>query len=371
MAYAKLVFSASATVQQKLKEIANVCTGGITSNTQLQFANTQQSIVISTEPAGWTTADANSALETGATATKNQYRLSAPCVDTSKTKYCELSALTVESVTPGSGANSQIVFNTRPAVGATTGFLWIPIGTGVSANTLVNPVYFFNSGGVFNGGFTTISYAPGRLSSTTTEYHISVTNRKLIVFSASGSLGPSIIMNLEFPENVQTTSANNLPFININMAIASTDSSPTGSTLILLPNFLSRSGGTGGSTIYRHAWFTNWYDSISKTRQTQLAGYAGTTFTGYLNPYYISVNPSLSVNSSGSSVYPLIEFIDVRYSRAEGIHNYSTLTDTFYTYRSSTYSASGDEITVGSDTYVTLTFGSSTANYKTICVKKA
>ena len=196
-------------------------------------------------------------------------------------------------------------------------------------------------------------------------------NRKLIVFSASGSLGPCIVMNLEFPENIQTTSANNLPFININMAIASQDSDPTGSNLILLPNYLSRGAATGGSTIYRHAWLTNWYDSISKTRQTQLAGYAGTTFAGYLNPYYISVNPSLSVNSAGTSVYPLIEFVDVRYSRGEGIHNYSTLTDTFYTYRSSSYSASGDEITVGSDTYVTLTLGSSTANYKTICVKKA
>lgn len=358
MAYAKLVFSGSATVQQKLKEIANVCTGGITSTSQLQFANATQSIIVNTEAAGWSIVDANSALESGSTATKNQYRLSAPCVNTNKTKYCELSALASVTISTPTGGNTA-VFNTRPGANATTGYLWIPIGSSVSANTLVNPVWFYNAGGTLNGGFNPTAYSP-YLSTSTTEYHISVTNRKLIVFGVGGF--QSIIMNLEFPENIQTSTNDNLPFININLSLPATANVGT----IMLPNYISTVTNSQSPILYRNAWLTNWYDITTKTRSTVNAG-------GFLDPYYISVAPSQTVTSAGTTVYPLLEFVDVRTSKGEGIHNYSTLTDTYYTFRTSVYNAIGDEITVGADTYVVLSIGptSAGAGNRAICVKKA
>jgi hypothetical protein len=351
MAYARLIFSGTVTVQQKLKEIANVCTGGITSNTQLEFANTSQSIVISTEPAGWTIADANSSIESTGTATKVQYRLSSPCVNTSKTKYCELSALASQTL-----STSGTVFNTRPAAAATTGYLWVPIGSAVSANTLTNAVWYFNSYGPTGGSASTTVYNPS-LSSTVTEYFISVTNRKLIVFASSGGNGPAIIMNLEFPETTYTTTWGNLPLINIFMNDSSRPApvaEPQGTNYIL----------SNGQSVYRTSWLTNWYDlSLSARAQTR-ADIAS-------SQYYIVNPPSLTVNSAGTSVYPLYPFIDTRTSKGEGIHNYTTLTNTYYTYRSAAYTAVGDEITVGSDTYVVLTIGSATTYNRCICIKKA
>ena len=92
MAYARLAFSYTATVQQKLKDIAKFCTGAVASVTDLEFATQNQSTVVTTEPAGWTMADAASALESSGVATIVEYRLQAPCVNTSKIKYCALSA---------------------------------------------------------------------------------------------------------------------------------------------------------------------------------------------------------------------------------------------------------------------------------------
>jgi len=138
MAYARLIFPYTATVQQKLKDIAKFCTGATTSTSNLEFATQNQSTVVTTEPAGWTMADAASALESSGTATITEYRLQAPCVDTSKIKYCALSAWT-------SATLRQSTNNTRPGAAATTGFLYIPIGTSVSGNALVNPIWYFGT----------------------------------------------------------------------------------------------------------------------------------------------------------------------------------------------------------------------------------
>jgi len=351
MAYARLIFSSSVTVQQKLKEIANVCVGGITSNTQLEFANTSQSIVINTEPAGWSIADANSAIEATNTATKVQYRLSAPCVNTGKTKYCELSALASQALT-----TSGTAVNTRPAAAATTGYLWVPIGSAVSANTLTNAIWYFNSYSPTGGTATTTVFNPN-LSSTVTEYFISVTNRKLIVFASSGGNGPAIIMNLEFPETSHTTTWGNLPFINI---FLNDSSRPAPISEPQSTNYIN----SNSQSVYRTAWFTNWYDITTATRAQVRADQA-------LGQFYMPNPPSLTINSSGTSLYPLYPFVDTRMSKGEGFHNYSSLTNTYYTYRTAAYTTSGDEITVGSDTYVVLTIGSATTYNRCICIKKA
>jgi hypothetical protein len=361
MAYARLIFSTSATVQQKLKEITNICVGGITSNTQLEFANTQQSIVITTEPAGWTIADANSAIESAGVATKVQYRLSSPCVNPSKTKYCELGAVTDSLLGPNQGTRT----NTRPAADATAGHLWIPIGTGVSANTLTNAIWYYNAwvntaAGVNYQGVIYDVF----LSSSFTEYFVSVTNRKLIVISngvsyASTTNGPAVIMNLEFPETTHTTMWSNLPFINIFMNDSTrTLGGDTASTNIIT--------GSTNTSVFRSAWLTNWYDMTTGTR-------AATKADQILAQYYMPNIPSRSITSSGTTVLPLCEFIDIRSSKGEGVHNYSTLTNTYYTYKTPNYVACGDEAVIGSDTYVLITIGgnTSTSYLRTIAIKKA
>ena len=95
MAYARLFFPSAGITsipQKRLKDIAKFCTGAVSSVADLEFAFQANSTVITTEPAGWTMADAASALESTGVATITEYRLQAPCVNTSKIKYCALSA---------------------------------------------------------------------------------------------------------------------------------------------------------------------------------------------------------------------------------------------------------------------------------------
>jgi hypothetical protein len=357
MAYAKLVFPSTATVGQKLKEIAKICSGATTSTADLEFATQASSIVISTEPAAWTLADAASALEASGTATRTSYRLSAPCVDTSKTKYCEIGAWSLW--TCNNQANNA---NTRPSATGQSGFLWAPIGTGTSGTALSNPVWYPANLQDVNGS-SAFTYASINLGSTSTTFYVSVTARKLIIFGLTNpqTVGHRVmVMNLEFPETPHTVLWNNLPFINIHGSILTNNNAGN-----LSVNYLGDTTGTTNAILYKAAWLTDWYSTADATRARRRAD----TLT--LPNIYSTVIPSMTINANGTAAYPLVPLMDVRTAVGEQVHNYSSLTNTYWTYRSSTYATDDDEITVGSDTYVVLNLGDSTANYRALALKKA
>jgi len=340
MAFARLIFPVGTTVQQKLKDIAKICTGATTTTANLEFASQTNSTVVSTESAGWTLADAASAFEANGTATNTSYRLSSPCVNTSKTKYCELSAW----VNQGYAANG-IIANTRPAAAATTGYMYIPIGTGVSANALVNPIWYLGTVYNNNGSGVFTAYAVDLSNTTSTlEYFVSVSARKLVVVAA----GSTAIMNLEFPETAHTTQWNNLPLININIGSPQTVNNIATPTVAAYPaNYVFLGGAIAGFYFYQSSWFTNWYSVVDGLRSVYRSA------DDCLKSYYMPTPPSRGTNASGNSVFPLNPFIDIRHTRGEGTHNYSALTDVYYTTRIGTYTGRGEEIVApNGDTYV-------------------
>lgn len=353
MAYAKLTFSSTATVQQKLKDIAKVCTGAATSTAGLEFAIRAESEVVNLEPAGWTMADASSALETTGTATINEYRLQSPCVNTNKIKYCALTVYSSASIALGAVANTQ---NTRPTSGATVGFLWAPIGSGVSANTLQNPGFvpllFSNYTSVPN----TLTVSNRINIGTALEFFINVTNRKLILFTFAAPSIAQIILNLEFPETVHTTTNNNLPLINIstiNFTSSNTNTIVVNGSNPALP-------GASGGTLNKSAYFTNWFSATTRARSNILADDG-------LQLHWLPTVPSSTVAANGTPAFPLLPIIDVRTTIGEGIHDYSALTDTYQSFRTSTYNMFGDEFSYLGTTYVFFTIGSN----RIIVVKKA
>jgi hypothetical protein len=352
MAYAKLTFSSTATVQQKLKDIAKVCTGAATTVADFEFAVQGASEIVTTEPAGWTMADAASALETSGTSTINEYRLQSPCVNNSKIKYCALTVYASNSATPGAGATIQ---NTRPAAAATTGHLWAPIGTGVSANALQNPGFvaaqFYNTQGTAR-----IMTVSNRIPlGTATEIFISVTNRKLILFTFTSAVS-YIIMNLEFPETLHTNSNNNLPLINITAdSFTDTNSVGTitnGNTAVITAN--------ANAELVKSAYLANWFSAITRTRSNTLADDG-------LQLHWLPTVPAATISSAGVPLFPLLPIIDVRTTIGEGVHDYSALTETYQSFKTSAYNMYGDEFAYLSNTYVFFTIGAN----RIIAVKKA
>lgn len=350
MAYATLAFASTVSVAQKLKDIVKVVTGAATSVGQLEFATQAASEIINTEPAGWTLADAASALEVSGTATKTEYRVSAPCVDSSKTKFAAL------SLRDRSFNNNQTTLTVpRPTASGTSGVMYIPIGTGTSGTALQNlcgePLTMTDVSGTSAWSFTAL-----HMGTAGTTYYISVSARKLVVVAPSNQATGnfSTFMVLEFPETPATVSYNNIPFAQLqyyNPRTANTGDYDFDSI---------GSGQTGAeNAVYRGVGFTNWYRSTTFTRVSR---FTDTEFTSDF--VFFPTVPAVVTNPvGGGSLYPLLPIIDIRSAYGEGIHYYSSLTDVYYTATGIT----GDTITVGGDTYVICTLGGS----RSICLKKA
>jgi len=170
------------------------------------------------------------------------------------------------------------------------------------------------------------------------------------------------MMNLEFPETKSTIAYSNLPFINL--ALSATETSPTNGGVLSSGNTTSETAAAT-TTIYRSAWFTNWYDPTTATRVQRSAD------TGFLG-YYLPTTPTITLNSSNAVSHTLLPIIDIRYGVGDGIHNYSSLTDVYQVSRTPNYGGAGDESTLSNgDTYVFLTIGIASQDVKTIAIKKA
>lgn len=346
MTYAVLSFASTVTAGQRLKDMAKVITGAATSVTDLEFATQASSEIIAAESAGWTLADADSALEASGTATKVEYRFSAPCVNTNKTKYAAIAAYALYyRLTTGT------VTNTKVASNSTTGYLYLFGGGGVSGGALLNP-------GVLPLTFTSINqndmyYYPAINIGSAAQYIISVTNRKIIILgpSASSASINSLQSILEFPETSSAIVSPNTPSVSYNYYA---QTATTNSSVVTATSFST--DANVDNFVYKLTALINWYRYSSNNRTTRVAEDA-------TNFMYCPTVPVAGIDpATGLTQNPLIPLLDFRQAFGEGTHDYSSLTNLYFT-RSINHL---DTITVGGDTYVSLR-----VNDRSFCVKKA
>jgi hypothetical protein len=354
MAYAKLVFPAGTFALKKLKEIARFATGVVTSTSNLEFADQSLSEIVITDAPGWTL-QAQS-FEATNTATATQYRLTAPCVDSSKNKAVLMGTYSLRTLSADYNTSAAYA---APATAATTAFLWFQMGSSWTGSTLNNPTTIWQSvtrradvGGL---GYRN---DPGvGLSSDT--IHVFSSARKLIIFGIESSGNVSMASILEFKETAHTTKNNNIPAMCSNANRFDADSPAVTVPTVLL------SMGQIFNVYYSHQ-LVNWHVPALGTRATR-----NESDYGINNLEFFTSPANLNITSTGTTAYPLIPFTDIRTIYGEGIHNYSDLTDFYITYRGAAYTSQGDTLTVGSDTYVVLQCGPATANYRAFAVKKA
>jgi hypothetical protein len=246
-----------------------------------------------------------------------------------------------------------------PSTSATSAFLWFQMGSSWTSTTLNNPTTIWQSATrpTSPGGYG-YRNDPGVGLSSDTIYVFS-SARKLIIFGIESSGNVSMASILEFKETAHTTKNNNIPAMCSNANRFDADSpAVTVSTVAL-------SMGQIFNVYYSHQ-LVNWHVPALGARATRNASDYGVN-----NVEFFTSPANLNITSTGTAAYPLIPLTDIRTIYGEGIHNYSDLTDFYITYRGAAYSAQGDTLTVGSDTYVVLQCGPATANYRAFAVKKA
>lgn len=353
MAFAKLVFPSGTLPLRKLKEIARFATGVVTGSSDLEFADTSLSEIVVTEPAGWTL-QAQS-FEASGTATSGSYRLTAPCVDTGKNKAVLMGTYTARSV-GGSSINTPVSYTT-PTSGSASAFMWFQLGSSWSGSTLNNPVIIPTSVTRIAGSGTETRIDP-MVSLVSDIIYISSTARKLIVFGIESTGRVDIASVLEFKETAHTTKNNNIP------ALCSLSSRFDADSPTVMATNLTGAGAT--QTVYYSHQLANWFVPALGTRTSRHESDYGIN-----NVEFFTSPGSLNVTAAGSPAYPLIPLISNRNVYSEGIHNYSTLTDFYITYRGSSYAGNGDVVNLSGQDYVVLQCGPATANYRAFAVKKA
>lgn len=356
MAYAKLVFPAGTFALKKLKEIARFATGAITTTANLEFADQALSEVVITDPAGWSLQ--SQSFEATNTATASQYRLTAPCVDSSKNKAVLMGTYSAKQLTTP-GGNSAITSYSAPNSTATTAFLWLQMGSSWSGSTLNNPTTLWQSiqGNTFGSAGTLIRNDPGVGLSSDTIY-VTASARKLTIFGVESSGVVSMASILEFKETAHTTKNSNVPALCSNSARFDADSP------VVTVAAIAATGNATYNVYYSHQ-LVNWYVPALGTRALRNASDYGVN-----NLEFFTSPATLNITAAGTTAYPLIPITDIRTIYGEGIHNYSDLTDFYITYRGVSYADQGDTLNVGGTTYVVLQCGPATANYRAFAVKK-
>ena len=361
MAYAKLVFPSGTYALKKLKEIARFATGQISSVSSLEFANQSLSEIVVIDEPGWSLQ--SQTFETTGVATQNGYRLTAPCVNTSKNKCVYMDTYVERGY---SNLTTAWTYTTRPSSTATAGNVILRLGSSWSGTTLNNITSRPNQ---FNGyhasgiPFNTVEHAyfMGTSLADTTIY-IFCSSRKLIIFAPEASGRCDYTSVLEFPETVHTSRHNNVPAVVSAVRYASSDSPYKFSSIA---DTTSTSVGNGAQYNYYYIHqLTNWYNPTLNTRAMR-----GLYDWGTNNIEFFST-PNMNITSSGQAAYPLIPIVDIRTIYGEGIHNYSELTKMYITYRDASYAGHGDTLSVDGMDYSIVQVGDSTSNYRAFAIKK-
>jgi hypothetical protein len=355
MAYAKLTFTAGTHVLKKLKEIVRFATGAITTTADLQHADPGTSEILISDAPGWTLE--SQTLEASGTATASLYRLTAPCVNSLKSKCIEIRSRTSRDLTITDTNGVTSYFYATSGSTDTTGFIALSMGDSWTGVTLNNATAYI-TGGKATTRTGTVSVPGASLSNTI--IYVFCSARKLIIFCPESDGKSHCSSILEFPETTFSLKHDNLPAILSEFKFADSDRTPKMSPTT---NFFNDMTVATLDYPYKH-FFTNWYNNELNTRENRSIWDYGISTLEFFT------TPVLTRNSAGTSAYPLLPLVDVRVVYGEGIHNYSSLTGMYMTYRAAAYAGQGDTLTVGAEEYVVLQVGNATANYRAFAIKK-
>lgn len=365
MAYAKLIFPAGLTAVKKLKDIARFCAGA-TSLSSFEFIDSVNSEIVVTEPHGWSIVSSISSLEAVGAATKAEYCLQSTSVG-GKTIYCALSTKNT-AVTPQLWGAGTPYDYPRPGASSTDACLIAAIGTDIDVgnSTIQNKSwdmqgFITNVAGTYY--FMTAANGAGAYLNANV-YYIRVTKSGLIIVSQGIDSNTSFTSVLEFPETEHTLRTGNLPYLSFSACACNVDSFYSAGSFSWTDNACTTgrpNANAANFVLDMNAQFTNWRQANGGlTKFTPAVWNLSNVNARYS---YDCVNsPSLTITSTGQSAYSLVPIIGNRSLVNEGVHDYSTLSKLYQTFWSSGDYTNGNELTVGSDTYVLFVSNRASAN---------
>ena len=378
MAYAKLIFPTGLTAVKKLKDIARFCAGE-SNLSNFEFIDKINSEIVVIEPFGWSMVSSLSALEAPGTATRTEYCLQTTSTS-GKTVY---GALSTRALTNGGGMGvwwgSGTSFTIgRPTTSATDAALICAVGTGIDAvnSTIANKSYDLKNFTTATSGstFAFISAITGTVQLNANTYYVRVTSSCLMIIgSMSTEASIAFTSILEFPETDHTIRNALTPYMTYSGCYGNMDPYNSGATSW---NGSTNSINLGNSSpsFGIHAHFTNWTGANNTLLSLTPAVINLQTASRYV--YGLVNSPSLTVDSSGNSCYSLVPIIGNRTSLNEGFHDYSSYSKVYQSYWSTGDYSAGNELTVGTDTYVLACICSAAASPKAtysrqLAIKKA
>jgi hypothetical protein len=357
MGFAKLSYANNGTVLSTtvLHDIVGCITGNFTSTDQLKGAIKEQSEIITGNTGHWKMEFPMITLPENPVNTYTSWVLSAPCVDTDKTKYIRLCNYSSAGVGNGyilanSGGTGALNSYFLPANGSssTTQYsgIYLQAITGASSETAVsNPTYY-------NFSINNNSRGPVMNIMNGSVLYISWSARHIVIWSSTsgflstttGGTTPLLIAYFEYPEtelNQSTTATPTIYFLdrNANFSAGITQYSGFEVTTyavgaMLIPQYYSTSTNSTTPLCFSSPLNTN--DRICST-------ISNTAFINYSAP---------TITSTGANSAMMVPIIVSPMSKNYPPMYLSEYSNVFLA--SSSLGTAGDTVTVGNDEYVLL-----------------
>lgn len=340
MGYAKLTFTTATQTSNALYDIVRVVTGAVTNTSGLTYATAATSEIVNTRAENW--AVTYGTVDPATTA----YVLEEDCLTAGKKHYVHFQS--------GSGT---AIPGTATFATANAGICLSTCSAAVSANSVSNETHYCSG--------TTITQAPTSMICVTagspsiylswSRYHLIIYG--LVGYGSAARSGTAFFGSFEYPENSLTQFTNTAPIAHMRWYHNSTTTFQTTVT----PNT------TGSTAVYLQG--CNVHEPLTNVTNGTYNFGVGGFGTCTLSPF----DPVVTLDNSGTSVYPLVPFYWTTATKGIPLINLSQLSKV---YRISKNSGAPESIfTVGSDNFVNFTLAlgnvSTTPGTAGICTLKA
>jgi hypothetical protein len=349
MGFAKLTYATDGSIRSTtvLHDIVGVITGTFTSTSQLTGAIQAQSEIVNTINSNWSFLYPASGSFVPATPNVNlaSWVLTAPCVNTSKTKYIRLTNYNTGNINQ-TGAVTGNIYNG----GTSRGIILQGATSASTATTIVNGTFYqTNTSG-------NLSMLRG------SQIFISWSNKHLILYSNLANSGTSatagIMAYLEFPETTATQVSGATPAV----------------VLWVFDLYLTDNGYTSPSGIgaQNHAILPDYYNISAASRGMANIASLSTAFDRlYSTAITNTFQPiNSTINSAGSSRINIVPLMFSMLSKGYSPLYISEYSNMYLV--AAGLGSPGDTISIGSDLYVYLPGGGSgTTSSPAYIIKKA
>jgi hypothetical protein len=346
MGFAKLTYATDGSIRSTtvLHDIVGIITGTFTSTSQLTGAIQNQSEII-TSNSNWSFLFPASTSFVPATPNINlaSWVLTAPCVNTSKTKYIRLTNINLGTINQVGDVTGNIYNG-----GSNRGVILQSATDATNATTLSNATWYSTSSSTSNNGVLRGS-----------EIYISWSNRHLIIYSTlTASVDAGLIASIEFPETTATQLSGALPVVALwarnGYLTQSNVTAPTSGGLTgfaILPDYYNISAASRGMANIATLSTTN--DQLYSTAITNRFHQTNST-----------------INSAGSTRISIVPLMFSMLSKGYSPLYISEYSDMYLV--AAALGSPGDTISIGSDLYVYLPCGPiGTTSQAAYIIKKA